>query len=237
MADERERGLLDRGSIELLGQIARSSNETFLVEVADAAEGDEKTWAIYKPELGEQPLWDFEPGLYRRERAAYLLSAALGWDLVPPTVIREDGPFGVGSLQWFIECNLTEHYFTLIEEFPQTHDDLRRMAVFDVVANNTDRKAGHVLRGTDGRIWGIDHGLCFAAPFKLRTVIWDFGGQPVDDGLLKDIAPLAEEVPADVAELLDDAEVRALRERVQGLLMRRTFPIDVTGRRFPWPLI
>ncbi|OMH24971.1 phosphatidylinositol kinase [Tersicoccus phoenicis] len=235
--DERELGILDGGTIELLGQIARSSNETFLVEVADPADADEKSWAIYKPELGEKPLWDFEPGLYRRERAAYLLSAALGWDLVPATVVRDDAPFGIGSLQWFVECNLAEHYFTLMEGFPQTHDDLRRMAVFDVVTNNTDRKAGHVLRGTDGRIWGIDHGLCFSAPFKLRTVIWDFGGEPVDEGLLADIAPLAEEVPAEVAELLDAAEVRALRERVQSLLMRRMFPIDVTGRWFPWPLI
>lgn len=240
-ADERELGLLDHGSVELLGQIARSSNETFLVEVSDpdvSADGEErKSWAIYKPELGEKPLWDFEPGLYRRERAAYLLSAALGWDLVPPTVVREDAPFGVGSLQWFIESNLSEHYFTLVEDFPQTYDDLRRMAVFDVVANNTDRKAGHVLRGTDGRIWGIDHGLCFAAPFKLRTVIWDFGGEPIDDGLLEDVAPLADEVPAEVAELLDATEVRAVQERVQGLLIRQTLPIDRTGRRFPWPLI
>jgi uncharacterized repeat protein (TIGR03843 family) len=233
-AGDREVDLLARGAIGLLGRLANSSNETFLVEVAlDGA----RQWAIYKPEIGERPLRDFEPGLYRRERAAYLLSEALGWGLVPPTVVREDAPLGVGSLQGFVEHDPDEHYFTLVAEAPETHGQLRRMALFDLVANNTDRKAGHVLRGAAGRLWGIDHGLCFAALFKLRTVIWDFGGERVDDGLLADLAPLADDVPAGVAELLSGTEVRALRRRVQGVLAVPELPVDPTGMRYPWPLV
>ncbi|MGO1173412.1 MAG: hypothetical protein ACTMKU_03835, partial [Actinomycetaceae bacterium] len=153
---EADAELLLGGEITVLGQLRDSSNETFLVELAGV--GEEPAWAIYKPELGEAPLRDFPPGLYRRERAAYLLSESLGWHLVPTTVIREDGPFGVGSLQRFVEHDRAAHYFTLVDD-AATHDDLRRIAVFDAVTNNTDRKSRHVLQGTDGRIWGIDHGL------------------------------------------------------------------------------
>ena len=159
----RELTLLAEGRVELLGRIPRSSNETFLVQVSC---GEDEGYAVYKPEAGERPLSDFEPGLYRRERAAYLLSESLSWGLVPPTVIREEAPLGVGSLQWFIECDFGEHYFTLFEDAPETHRDLARIALFDYVANNTDRKSGHVLRGDDGRVWGIDHGLCFSASFQ-----------------------------------------------------------------------
>ncbi|MCX6497858.1 MAG: SCO1664 family protein [Arthrobacter sp.] len=230
----RELTLLTEGRIELLGRIPRSSNETFLVQVCC---GDDAAYAVYKPEAGERPLSDFEPGLYRRERAAYLLSESLAWGLVPPTVIREGAPLGIGSLQWFIECDYQEHYFTLHEDAPETHPELARIALFDYVTNNTDRKSGHVLRGHDGRIWGIDHGLCFSAAFKLRTVIWDFAGDPIPDALLKDIAPLAQATPPDVAELLDDDEAGALRRRVQRLLHDRVLPVDRTGMRYPWPLI
>jgi uncharacterized repeat protein (TIGR03843 family) len=226
--------LLSRGSMELLGQLANSSNETYLVEITH---GRVRHWAIYKPELGERPLRDFPPGLYRRERAAYLLAEALGWRIVPPTVVREDAPLGVGSVQLFVEHDPLQHYFTLVAEEPATHGELRRLALFDLVANNTDRKSGHVLRGSDGRLWGIDHGLCFAAPFKLRTVIWDFAGERIDAGLLADIAPLAEEVPDAVAEHLSWFEAEALQRRVDDLLERRAFPDDPTGRRFPWPLV
>ena len=166
----RELTLLTEGRVELLGRIPRSSNETFLVQVSC---GDDAAYAVYKPEAGERPLSDFEPGLYQRERAAYLLSESLGWGLVPPTVIREDAPLGIGSLQWFIECDFQEHYFTLYEDAPETHRELARIALFDYVANNTDRKSGHVLRGDDGRVWGIDHGLCFSA--ALQTAHRDLG--------------------------------------------------------------
>ncbi|EMY35877.1 hypothetical protein D477_001689 [Arthrobacter crystallopoietes BAB-32] len=230
----RELTLLVEGRIELLGRILRSSNATFLVQVSC---GDDSAWAIYKPEAGERALSDFEPGLYRRERAAYLLSEHLGWGIVPTTVIREDSPLGIGSLQWFIENDLHEHYFTLYAESPETHNVLAQIALLDCVANNTDRKSGHVLRGQDGHVWGIDHGLCFSADFKLRTVIWDFAGEPIADGLLEDIAPLAETVPEDVADLLDDAEISALQRRVRRLLRERVLPVDTTGMRFPWPLV
>jgi uncharacterized repeat protein (TIGR03843 family) len=230
----RELTLLTEGSVELLGRILRSSNATFLVQVSC---GDDSAYAVYKPETGERPLSDFEPGLYRRERAAYLLSEHLRWGIVPPTVIREDSPLGVGSLQWFVEGDFREHYFTLYEDSPETHFVLSQIALFDCIANNTDRKSGHVLRGDDGRVWGIDHGLCFSAGFKLRTVIWDFAGDPIPSGLLEDIAPLAAAVPPDVAELLDDAEVTALRRRVQRLLHERVLPFDRTGMRYPWPLV
>jgi uncharacterized repeat protein (TIGR03843 family) len=231
---ERELKLLTEGGIELLGRIPRSSNETFLVGISA---GDDTAYAVYKPEAGERPLSDFEPGLYRRERAAYLLSESLGGGFVPTTVIREEAPLGVGSLQWFIDCDFSEHYFTLYADVPETRPDLARIALFDYVANNTDRKSGHVLRGDDGRVWGIDHGLCFSAIFKLRTVIWDFAGDPIPEAWLEDIAPLADAVPDAVAELLDGSEVTALQRRVRRLLHEPVLPVDRTGMRYPWPLV
>ncbi len=230
----RELTLLAEGGVELVGRVANSSNATFLVEVSD---GGDPAYAIYKPEAGERPLADFAPGLYRRERAAYLLSDALQWGIVPPTVIRGDAPLGIGSLQWFIEADAGEHYFTLYAHAPETRAALVRIAVFDCLANNTDRKSGHVLRGPDGHIWGIDNGLCFAAASKLRTVIWDFAGDPIPDALLADIAPLAEAVPPGLAELLDDGEAAALARRARRLLRDGVLPEDATGMRYPWPLV
>lgn len=226
--------LLRHGTMELLGQLVNSSNETFAVELTH---GDEQRWAIYKPELGERPLLDFEPGLYKREVAAYVLSEALGWQIVPTTVIREDGDFGVGSLQLFIDHDPNQHFFTFMDQQPEVHDQLRRLALFDVVINNADRKAGHVLADGEGRLWGIDHGLCFAAPLKLRTVIWDFAGESIASELLDAIAPLAEEVPDEVAAQLSWHEVAALQDRVRELLVSQRFPHDPTGMRFPWPLM
>jgi uncharacterized repeat protein (TIGR03843 family) len=230
----RELTLLNEGRVEVLGRILRSSNETFLVRVSRGADSGR---AVYKPEAGERPLSDFLPGLFRRERAAYLLSEYLAWGLVPTTVIRDDAPLGIGSLQWFVECDFREHYFTLYADAPETHRELARIALFDYITNNTDRKSGHGLRGDDGRIWGIDHGLCFAAPFKLRTVIWDFAGEPIPGALLEDIIPLAEAVPAEVAELLTQAEVAALQRRVRRVLLDGVLPVDQTGMRYPWPLV
>ncbi len=231
----RELDLLGEGAIEIVGRLAGSSNATFAVVVTS----DTDEWfAIYKPMLGERPLWDFEPGLHRRERAAYLLSEELGWGLVPPTVIRDDAPAGEGSLQWFIDGVETEHYFTLIKRPPDTHDALKRLALFDYVTNNTDRKSGHVILDHDDRVWGIDHGLCFGLQSVLRTVIWDFAGQPVPDAWLDEVAPLADEVPASVAELISRREERALRQRVRWLLDDPVFPYDTTGGHgYPWPLV
>ena len=226
--------LLQEGRIELLGLIRGSSNSALLVEVACE---DRSVWAVYKPQEGERPLMDFDPGLHRRERAAYLLSEFLGWDIVPATVVRRGGPFGTGSLQLFVEHDPREHYFTIHDGVPATHDQLRRIALFDCVVNNADRKGGHVLRGADGRVWGIDHGLCFAARCKLRTVVWDFAGEAVPEHLLQDIAPLAEAVPAELAELLAPREAAALRERVRRLLAQPVLPVDETGHRVPWPLL
>ena len=234
MNTARQEELLTEGTIGLVGRVMDSSNATFVAEVT---RGDDYTWAIYKPLSGERPLWDFEPGLYKRERAAYLLDAALGWGLVPPTVIRTDAPLGVGSLQWFIDSDPAVHYFTLLRQIPDTHERLRRLAVFDVISNNTDRKGGHVLCDEAGGIWGIDHGLCFAANFKLRTVIWDFASDPIAPDVLTDLAPLADAVPDEIAELLDEREVRALRRRTQRLLDTGILPGDASGHGWPWPLI
>jgi uncharacterized repeat protein (TIGR03843 family) len=225
--------LLRHGEIEVDGRMPWSSNATFLVTAS--ADGQEAK-AIYKPVRGERPLWDFPSGLHRREVAAWQLSEYLGWHLVPPTIIRE-GPFGEGSLQLFVAADFEQHYFTLYEGRADLHDALRRMCAFDVLANNTDRKSGHCLLGLDGRIYGIDHGLCFAEDFKLRTVIWEFGGERVPDDVLQDVGRVADCVPLEVATLLDDEEVAALQRRAATLVNRGSFPIDTSGHRYPWPLV
>jgi uncharacterized repeat protein (TIGR03843 family) len=225
--------LLSEGDVEVLGRMPWSSNATFLASVC---RDGTVAKAVYKPGRGERPLWDFPSGLYRREAAAYQLSEALGWDLVPATVVRE-GPLGEGSLQLFIEADFEQHYFTLVEQRPDLHDQMRAMAVFDVLANNTDRKSGHVLLGPDDRLYGIDNGLCFAAEFKLRTVIWEFGGEPVPAGLLDGVAELASSVPAGITALLHDDEVDALQERARAVCARPVLPVDRSGRRYPWPLV
>lgn len=224
---------LEHGDITIIGRMPHSSNATFLV----AVQCDETSFqAIYKPLRGERPLWDFEPGLHRREIAAYLLSQAMGINMVPPTVLRE-GPLGEGSLQHFIDADVEQHYFTIFEQREDLHDQLRAMCVFDIVSNNTDRKAGHCLLGLDDKVWGIDHGVCFAADFKLRTVIWEFGGESLPDDLRAAIEPLIETVPLNIATLLNSDEVSALQERVQWLCEGGAFPIDRSGSRYPWPLV
>jgi uncharacterized repeat protein (TIGR03843 family) len=209
-----------------------SSNATFLVNVCYR---DEVHQAIYKPTRGERPLWDFEPGLHRREVAAYRLSEAMGVHVVPPTVLR-DGPHGEGSVQWFVDADHREHYFTIFEQRPDLHDQLRAIAVLDFVANNTDRKSGHCLLAGD-RVWAIDNGLCFAAAFKLRTVIWEFGGDALPTALVAAAARIATAVPLDIAGLLADDEVAAIQARARWLADNARFPVDDSGRRYPWPLV
>lgn len=223
---------LTAGEIAVEGRMPWSSNATFLVNVQLDGHSHK---AIYKPVRGERPLWDFEPGLHRRERAAFVLSEHLGLGVVPPTIIRT-GPFGEGSLQWFVEADHREHYFTIYEQRPDLHDQLRSLALFDLVANNTDRKSGHCLLADD-RVWAIDHGLCFAAPWKLRTVIWEFGGETIDTELLAPVERIASSVPLDLAALLADDEVEALRHRAATLVDQPSFPVDDTGGRYPWPLV
>ncbi|MGA1454913.1 MAG: SCO1664 family protein [Ilumatobacteraceae bacterium] len=225
--------ILATGEISVEMRMPYSSNATFLVRVTA---GEQSLRAIYKPLRGERPLWDFAPGLHRREVAAYRLATAMGLGFVPITLLR-DGPIGEGSLQLLIDADFEQHYFTLHEQRPDLHPKLREVAVFDILANNTDRKSGHVLIDTDDNIWGIDHGLCFSADFKLRTVIWEFGGEEIDDSLIAAVERVAGSLPLDVSSLLDDDEVVALGERAAWLLEHRRLPVDPTGRRYPWPLV
>jgi uncharacterized repeat protein (TIGR03843 family) len=227
--------LLADGEIEVKGRMPWSSNATFLAEVRC---GDAETRAIYKPLRGERPLWDFPNGLYRREIAAWRLSELLGWGIVPETVPRgDDAPLGEGSLQRFVEADFEQHYFTLYED-ESTHDQLRRIAVFDLLANNTDRKSGHCLvTPADGRIWGIDNGLCFSTHAHLRTVIWEFGGEEIPEQLRADVAALPDLLPH-LGELLEREEIDEIVERADELLQDATFPVaDQYGRAYPWPLV
>jgi uncharacterized repeat protein (TIGR03843 family) len=211
-----------------------SSNATFLVECTRKGKS---ALAIYKPERGERPLWDFPRGLYKREIAAYQLSEALRWGLVPLTLARDDGPFGPGSLQLFVHADFEQHFFTLHED-PTHRARLERVCVFDLVANNADRKSGHCLLGLDGAIYAIDNGLCFHADPKLRTVIWEFAGEPIPEAVLDDLrrfvrAPL----PRPLAELLTKHERESLRGRARAVVDAARFPVDDSGYRYPWPLV
>ena len=233
MDDALIANVLRSGEVEVVGRMPWSSNATFLCEVTC---GVDTVRAIYKPRRGERPLWDFPSGLDHREVAAYELSEALGWELVPLTVLR-DGPMGLGSVQRFVEADFAQHYFTLYED-EANHDQLRAMCAFDLVGNNTDRKSGHCLLALDGRIQGIDHGLMFHHEFKLRTVIWEFGGEPVPAPLLAAMERLAEDdLPDPLAALLDPFERDAVRARARSLVRSGHFPVDETGRRYPWPLV
>ena len=225
--------LLTKGNIEVIGRLAGSSNATLLVRLECT---DGYGHAVYKPLRGERPLWDFPPGLYKREVAARVLSEALGLHLVPPTIVR-DGPFGEGSLQLFIDADPHEHYFSIFESRPDLHDRLRDFAFFDFIANNTDRKSGHILLDHEDHLWGIDHGVCFSSDFKLRTVIWDFADEDIPSHLLETATTLLDKVPLGLAALLNDDEIDALQERVRYLLENPQFPVDHSGRRHPWPLI
>ncbi len=234
MAGAREAlDLLARGAVAVRGRMPWASNATFLAEI----ELDGRTaLAIYKPERGERPLWDFPPGLYKREIAAYHLSEALGWGLVPPTVCRE-GPYGEGSLQLFVPADFEQNYFTIREE-PVHRERLERMCLFDILANNADRKGGHCLLGEDGTVYAIDNGLTFHADWKLRTVIWEFGGEPIPPPLLRDVKRvLRRSVPTSLEDLLEAEEKRALMDRGRAVLRAGRFPEDATGRRYPWPLV
>ena len=222
-------------------RIPYASNYVFLLElrVADVAEPG---YAIYKPARGENPLWDFPPNLYRREVAAYRLSRELGWQLIPPTIEREDGlEYGAGSLQTYIPANYGCTFFELREEHPER---LRQFALFDALANNADRKGGHILQAPDGGLWGIDNALCFHDEEKLRTVIWDWASEPISDDWLADIAALRDDLEAggeardSLAAYLGESEIGALIARAERLLAERRLPEPPQDRRsYPWPLI
>jgi uncharacterized repeat protein (TIGR03843 family) len=228
--------VLTRAEITDCKLVPSGSNYVFLVSLSDPSAGT--GLAIYKPQRGEAPLWDFPDGtLYRRERAAYLLASDLEWNFIPPTVIR-DGPYGVGSVQLFIPNDPRVHFFTLRDDH---ETEMRRIALFDAIANNADRKGGHCLLGPDGRVWGIDHGLTFHISNKLRTVIWDFSEEPIAEPLLGDLAGLAgrletnSEIRAALDEVIDRSELEALRRRVEDLLTRPVYPRPGMRRAVPWP--
>ena len=218
--------LLQRGRIVECGLIPWGSNYTFLVSMD--VEEPVPLLGIYKPRRGETPLWDFPEGtLYKREYASFLLSEALGWQLVPPTIIRK-GPNGIGSVQLFMHHQDEDaDYFALRQQHVR---EVQMMAVFDMIANNTVRKAGHCLRGEDGHVWGIDHGLTFHPHPKLRTVIWDFGGEPIPPALLTDIRRVHTELETrqklarQLNDLLMSVEMEALIERIQQVRAHPEFP-------------
>ena len=229
--------LLRRGDLEVLGLLPRASNFTFLARVRS---GSEQTLAVYKPRAGEAPLWDFPDGsLAEREVAAYVVSEALGWPHVPPTTIR-DGPHGAGSVQRFVPFDPDEHYLTMRERRPE---EFRRIALFDVVVNNADRKSGHCLLGAGG-VFVVDHGVCFHEEPKLRTVIWDFMGESIPEPLVRDLRSLAPRVaPAEgdlrerLLKLLSPPEVTAVSDRLTALLDSGRFPEPGPGRPVPWPVV
>jgi hypothetical protein len=223
---------LEQAELEILGLLPYASNATLLVR---ATHREQESLAVYKPRRGERPLWDFPDGtLCLREYAAFLVSSQLGWDIVPPTVLRE-GPAGFGAVQLWIESDETVD----VRLLPRTHPhELMTMAVYDAVVNNTDRKAGHLIVDPTGKLWGVDHGICFSAVPKLRTVIWAFEGDPIPQRLLADLERFAARgLGADVlGELLDAEELDAMCRRVDELLRVRRFPEpDPDGRHIPWP--
>jgi uncharacterized repeat protein (TIGR03843 family) len=238
-ADERPSStdalsVLTHGDVEVQGRMPWSSNATFLATVS--LDGVNLN-AVYKPRRGERPLWDFPDGLFQREVAAYQLSVALGWDLVPETVLRADAPFGLGSLQRFVDADFEQHYFTLLED-PRHHLALQTIAAFDLVANNADRKGGHCLLDAGGHVWGIDHGLCFHVQPKLRTVIWDFSREPVPLELLEGLDRLAAGCPPSaLGSLLNEDEQAALLRRASRVVHLGTYPDPGQGRPYPWPLV
>ncbi len=237
---------LDAVEAELLGAefagcrpVWYSSNYVFLAQLRTRAR---EFLAIYKPRDGETPLWDFPQGtLFLREAAAYRLAKLLRWAVVPPTVVR-DGPSGIGSVQLFIDHD-PEHHFFVQRENPGFWPQLQRLCLFDAIANNADRKGGHCLLDASGHIWAIDNGLCFHEQDKLRTVIWDWAGEPIPPELLADLEAAAARIddPAGEAsalrELLTEAEFRATVRRLERLIARRAFPVPGAARHYPWPLV
>ena len=243
------------GELELRGRVMPASNATFVGELDGVT-------VVYKPVLGEKPLWDFPDGtLADREVAAHAVSVATGWDVVPRTWMG-DGPHGPGMLQEWQEPDPGQDAVTLVRsgEVPEgmlavfeglddhdrevtlVHEDdaaLRRMAVFDVIINNADRKGGHILAGVDGGVYGVDHGVSFHTEDKLRTVLWGWAGKPVDDEMLSGVAQLADALRGELADELrchiTAAEVAALRTRTLGLLDDPVMPGPDRRRPIPWP--
>jgi uncharacterized repeat protein (TIGR03843 family) len=238
MVDESLRSAFENGTLELKGQFTLGSNYTFYATVTYE---QREFRAVYKPQRGEQPLWDFpENSLAGREVAAYLVSEALGWEIIPFTMLREDGPLGPGSLQQYIDYDPNYHYFNFK---PEDKERLRPIALFDYLSNNADRKGSHVFfeKNTE-HLYAIDHGLCFNVEDKLRTVIWDFAGEPFSPDLLsalKNLRPCLEpptSLYTDLLRYLSRSELAALHQRAETLISMGKFPYPPNDRRaHPYP--
>lgn len=227
--------VLRDGEIEVAGRLVDASNATLF---GYACLEDSRLPVIYKPRAGERPLWDFPTGsLADREVAAYIVSVALGWDLVPHTLLR-DGPYGVGMVQQWIDIDETMDVMELIAD---GHQDLRRMALFDSVINNTDRKFGHLLPTPDGRVRGCDHGVAFHPEDKLRTVLWNWAGAELAEGELAELSSLANSLErgalgAKLLPHLTDEEIDMTWQRLNRLLVEKCFPLPGTDwPAVPWP--
>lgn len=230
--------LLQSGEITGGHRMPWGSNYTFLVWI-DAGPG-KYLRAIYKPRDGERPLWDFPDGsLYKREYATFLLSRILGWPNVPLTLVR-DGPYGVGSVQQYVECDPDVTYFDMVMD---RAEELRPFAVFDLLVNNADRKAGHCILGSDERIWSIDHGLTFHISFKLRTVMTEFWGETIPDPLLKDLEDLLDLLDSQAPEMMafsqhiEPHETQALSRRILAMLENPALPHLDPYQNVPWPFV
>ena len=231
--------VLQNGEITIKGEFVWGSNYTFLAEVC---QDSDKLMSVYKPSRGERPLWDFPAAsLARREAAAFVVSEALGWKLVPPTVYRKTAPIGPGSLQLFIEHDPEMHYFNLIEADRQS---LRPVVLFDLLINNADRKGSHLLFDEHHHLWLIDHGICFHAEDKLRTVIWDFADEPIPEQLCVDLQSFllklqpGSDLLKQLESLLSQREIKALASRAERLISLSRFPEpDPEERSYPWPLL
>jgi len=228
--------LLLTGTIEVTGRLVDASNVTLLAEIStDGAIAE----CVYKPVAGERPLWDFPDGtLAGREVAAYLVSAATGWHVVPPTVLR-DGPYGPGMVQLWMDGDPT---VDLLDLARSDRAALRRMALLDAVINNADRKGGHLIPMPDGHVYGVDHGVCFSIEPKLRTLLWRWAGRPLTPEGVEVLERLATELQGDLGQVLEDhltlTEVETTRRRVATLLRTGTHP-EPSGDwpALPWPPI
>ena len=237
LAEDDAGPILREGEVLSGQRIPWSSNYTCLVRI-DAGEG-KFVRAVYKPRDGEMPLSDFPNGsLYKREYAAFLLRRALGWPHVPLTLVR-DGPYGIGSMQIYVETDPRITYFNLIGD---NIDQLWRFMAFDLLSNNADRKGGHCLLGGDGKIWSIDHGLTFHSEFKLRTVMLEFWGEPIPTEIVFELKEFADRLSSDqelakcLAAHLTADEMDRLAQRLDGILENPTVPQLDPRRNIPWPL-
>jgi len=230
--------LLAGGKLEVKGRLVDASNATMYCTISG---NGMRVGCVYKPVAGERPLWDFPEGtLAGRELAAYVVSRAAGWHVVPPTVFR-DGPFGPGMCQLWIDADASVD----LVDLARSSDDvrLRQMAVFDAVVNNADRKIGHLLPDPSGHLYGCDHGVCFAAEYKLRTVLWQWRGKRLPPTAMAALRRLQEkltagDLAADLAEWLSPAEVTATARRIDALIRRKVHPFPPADwPAVPWPPI